>query len=626
MRGISGSSSARAASGAVTSNVETTTNTTDISRKQQHQHRQCERGGGGESIEKKQLVRHSRKVYFENLQISQIDVQLSFTLPPNMSTSAKLSRVSAAAISILSFTNITSINMAPMILRTYVKQHSYGTRSDHLNAVKAHYASAALRQSYLLLGSSELFGNPMRILRAVREGLEDFSSGLSYGYATGNVGGAVRGGARGFLALVRHVTYSFLFTFSRSVANFADNLTAAAGTFAVTMLPKGAEARVAKRWIEEADLEGIALARRRNEAPKDKSLEWLSRRKKGYGVAVVPHNLVEGVLQALAGLLTEPVANSQLVPPWLFPIGALKGVVRGVIGVFVKIAVGSLKSCGSVSAEATRLVGGQRERGIDGNGGTRDLRQRAPRFFYTNEEYVGGAVEDGGTGDGGTGGGGAENLSFEGKLLVPYVEGENVGHELLSRVSGGKYLCEGYVWHGKGCTTSDSDAATMTTTAESATSGLVVLITSRRCVVLQQSELEGSYCFLEWEVDLKDIVHLECESKVEDNCLVIKIWHMGGWDGSRGNEVFGMTGGSSGIAGTGTGDDDSDWKSIVGVARNGRMGFALNSKTLFFPRNAVRVGDELLAELTKVVGKDLAVAVDNGTGWIKSLTPDDVPS
>ncbi|GMI41527.1 hypothetical protein TeGR_g10714 [Tetraparma gracilis] len=423
-------------------------------------------GGGGRGGEA------AHKVYFENIHISPISLRLSFTLPPTMfktSSAVNMSAGMSAVIGFLSMTNITSIDSAPVTLRGFTRSHIFGTRQDHLQTIVGNYKSLLWGQATLLALSSELLGNPLKMLRAARDGVNDFSNELAEGYGNGNVLGAVWGGARGLVMIVRNVSYGWLTSVGKSLSHTAVSVCGVTGSLVETKMPAGAEGRVARKWMESADVEGIAMARRRNVKPKDRSLEWM---RGGGGGKVVPNGIVEGVFQALAGLLSEPVAQSQNVVAGLFLVGALRGVFRGVLGGGVKILVGGLKTLGGGSERLARVVGGgdvivrgEREREAA------SARVRAPRYF----------------GDGG----GAVGTSLEGNLLVPFEEGENVGFELLSRVEGGLFLSDGYLAHGDGCAGVEG--------GQDKGRSMIAIVTARRCLLVHE-EAER-FCALEWQVE-----------------------------------------------------------------------------------------------------------------------------
>ena len=114
----------------------------------------------------------------------------------------------------------------------------------------------------------------------------------------------------------------------------------------------------------------------------------------------------------MVGLLSEPVACSQLVDKKFFLFGGLHGIIRGTFGGAFKPLVGLLRTLGTVTGRLAEAVAINRVSDVNEKKWINEKRSRAPRF-----------------------------LKKEGRLNV-YRGGENVGKEMLSRVKGGLYLSE----------------------------------------------------------------------------------------------------------------------------------------------------------------------------------------
>lgn len=91
-------------------------------------------------------------------------------------------------------------------------------------------------------------------------------------------------------------------------------------------------------------------------------------------------------------------------------------------------------------------------------------------------------------------------------LLVEYVEGENAGKALLSRVRMGMHLGEGYIFHTEGAK-QPKIKFNAATELDSATS-LILMVTSER-VLLLDGKLDGDFCSVVWEAMFLNIVHVE---------------------------------------------------------------------------------------------------------------------
>jgi hypothetical protein len=88
-------------------------------------------------------------------------------------------------------------------------------------------------------------------------------------------------------------------------------------------------------------------------------------------------------------------------------------------------------------------------------------------------------------------------------LLVEYVEGENAGKALLSRVRMGMHLGEGYIFHSEGVKMLKAKSKTELDPAP-----LIVMVTSERTMLLH-GKLDWDFCAVAWEATLENIVHME---------------------------------------------------------------------------------------------------------------------
>ena len=108
-------------------------------------------------------------------------------------------------------------------------------------------------------------------------------------------------------------------------------------------------------------------------------------------------------------------------------------------------------------------------------------------------------------------------------LLVEYVEGENSGKALLSRVRMGMYLSEGYILH-------TEEARQLKARAESSydidPDPLIFMMTSER-VLLLNGKLDADFCTVEWETTFLNLTHVELLEVEEENTLQqLIIWYL----------------------------------------------------------------------------------------------------
>lgn len=109
-------------------------------------------------------------------------------------------------------------------------------------------------------------------------------------------------------------------------------------------------------------------------------------------------------------------------------------------------------------------------------------------------------------------------------LLVEYVEGENAGKALLSRVRMGAHLGEGYMYHVEGTHLKKDNSKQ--TPGESDSTVLILMITFER-VLLLNGKLNANFCDVVWEASFEDLIHVETSdiSKDENYGLVL-LWFL----------------------------------------------------------------------------------------------------
>jgi hypothetical protein len=104
-------------------------------------------------------------------------------------------------------------------------------------------------------------------------------------------------------------------------------------------------------------------------------------------------------------------------------------------------------------------------------------------------------------------------------LLVEYVEGENAGKAILSRVRTGCHLGEGYAYHIEG-------VYRATKTGEiDRTRSFIIMMTLER-VLLLNGELNAGFCDVIWEACFADMVHLEPQRALHEAYTLIHFWHL----------------------------------------------------------------------------------------------------
>jgi len=107
-------------------------------------------------------------------------------------------------------------------------------------------------------------------------------------------------------------------------------------------------------------------------------------------------------------------------------------------------------------------------------------------------------------------------------LLVEYVEGENAGKALLSRVRRGAHLGEGYVFHVEGVHALRNQPQTE---ADMDKSPLILMLTFER-VLLLQGVLDATFCEVVWETSLSNLVRVEHTHLSQYSYDQVLLWYL----------------------------------------------------------------------------------------------------
>lgn len=112
--------------------------------------------------------------------------------------------------------------------------------------------------------------------------------------------------------------------------------------------------------------------------------------------------------------------------------------------------------------------------------------------------------------------------NVEGKdLLVEYVEGENAGKAMLSRVRTGSFLCEGYVYH---IEFAHRPKPGKTTSMDH--SPIIVMMTFERLLLLK-GELNERFCDVLWEAGFADLVLVESQEPDDrPGFVLVDLWYL----------------------------------------------------------------------------------------------------
>lgn len=117
------------------------------------------------------------------------------------------------------------------------------------------------------------------------------------------------------------------------------------------------------------------------------------------------------------------------------------------------------------------------------------------------------------------------------ELLVEYVEGENAGKALLSRVRAGQHLGEGYVFHTENVHLRSAKGDSQ---ADVSATPLIIMVTSER-VLLLNGERKANFCQVIWEALFENMVHMELDEVDGDFFYLAKFWYLIDTEQSKGN-------------------------------------------------------------------------------------------
>ncbi|RHY34495.1 hypothetical protein DYB32_000921 [Aphanomyces invadans] len=116
----------------------------------------------------------SKKLYFEKFELAPIQATLSFATSSAPTTSRVVQVAGVRQILQAAGKTLTKIHNAPLHWRALRWQHMFVPRETMLNQMSLHYQHEAYRQAYVLLGSVDVLGNPVKVWQNLRGGLASF--------------------------------------------------------------------------------------------------------------------------------------------------------------------------------------------------------------------------------------------------------------------------------------------------------------------------------------------------------------------------------------------------------------------------------------------------------------------
>ncbi|GLD93570.1 hypothetical protein PINS_up002162 [Pythium insidiosum] len=162
------------------------------------------------------------KLYFEEFHIDPIRATVSFSfgasagaMVEGLHAFSDSTHVSGTTVGPLRLilnaigTSLTKIANAPFHLKAIHINHSFIQPDAVASRLAAHYQSEGLRQAYVILGSVDVFGNPMIAWRNMKSGFHDFISEPAHGISKSPREFAM-GMGRGTYSLMRASVYTIL--------------------------------------------------------------------------------------------------------------------------------------------------------------------------------------------------------------------------------------------------------------------------------------------------------------------------------------------------------------------------------------------------------------------------------
>jgi hypothetical protein len=229
---------------------------------------------------------------------------------------------------------LASIENAPVALQPLSLAHSFVTPAELSSRLAAHYRRQALSQIYVILGASDIIGNPVGVLSSLRNGVRDFIMKPWRGLAKWSPGAFGAGVAMGTLSLARASLHGVAYGTTR----------------ALLALTRGTIAGSSVVGAVDTHLGGQRLR---------------------------PTGLLDGMRLAVIGLVTEPDRGFRTNGF----MGLSRGLGAGMLGVLLKPTVGALSQLGGMTAALAASL----DPAFDREAKLRMHRERPPRFFRGSE-------------------------------------------------------------------------------------------------------------------------------------------------------------------------------------------------------------------------------------------------
>ena len=278
---------------------------------------------------------------FRELILHPMRVSLSFS--PGKTSSAQNFSVFHRAIS-----SLAAVERCPLKFQALVLRKFRASRSNVASVITEHYKFELYREMRTIMGSAEMFGNPIGLIGSVSTGVSDLFSepinAIREMQGPEDVINVADKTAKGAKSFFKNTAFGVFNSFSKLAATSAQTL---------SILTEDEEF-----LKERSDI---------NNKSKPAHI--------GDGVAVGAVSFGRGLISGLSGLVTKPVEGLEQEGI----AGFAKGTVKGVGGLFLKPVAGLLDFAKST---ADGVVSSTRDASLDSN------QIRLPRMLYRHDRLI----------------------------------------------------------------------------------------------------------------------------------------------------------------------------------------------------------------------------------------------
>jgi vacuolar protein sorting-associated protein 13A/C len=122
-------------------------------------------------LERDLQTENEAKMYFEKLNLSPLDVVISFYQREGKS---ELTGKNKGLFLNAMGATFKTINRAPIKLNAIEMTHAFGSGADIMNKFFIHYKQQIIRNTFALFGSLDILGNPVNLFGNLSTGVKDF--------------------------------------------------------------------------------------------------------------------------------------------------------------------------------------------------------------------------------------------------------------------------------------------------------------------------------------------------------------------------------------------------------------------------------------------------------------------